>query len=67
MSLTPAVPFAVCIGNAVTCHPRYDMSLIEAAMLVMRPVAENSPLVKETLAEVQTLYEMAEQVTGSTV
>jgi hypothetical protein len=61
--MVPFVPFVVLAGNAVATSSEVDLALLDAAIVLMLPVAIDSPMIRSVCTECEHLYHIAEMFT----
>lgn len=63
--MVPFVPFVALVGKAVYNASTEDAALLQAALVVMRPVAASSPHVKSIVKECDGLLQITSTLTSS--
>ena len=62
--MAPFVPLIALVGNVVLSSSQQDLTLLDAALEVMRPVAVKSPHVRSIVNECESLYRAVTTTTG---
>lgn len=60
ITLVPFVSFIVLVGNIIAISSDSDMGLLNSTLLVIKPVAENSPAALSLFEVCQKFYRIAE-------
>ena len=62
--MAPFVPLIALVGNVILTSSQQDLTLLDVAFEVMRPVAVESPHVRSIMNECESLYRAVTTKTG---